>query len=285
MTYASKKGAPPKASFNLGALEIDSHSKKKMVIVIKTSELNQFYFKCKNIGEKVEWLQAMKDGQAIAKHENQVVIGNNGLKDNMARAHSVRPEDDNKLSKKIEEVKEHPSASPSDISDYDVISPFKKQKSSKSDMTGEDPLNFLTENGVIRKDEVLETLSTIFYETKMLTNESPITQGLLGLEEYASKIQQKLEEASPTSPDISKTSPKKDNSQVLISDALGEVHKLRQCLQGLVNNFEDIRERLYPVAEKVALIELEKNPYKIPGEKYKRAEIEKPKVSSCHVIF
>jgi hypothetical protein len=48
----------------------------------------------------------------------------------------------------------------------------------------------------------------------------------------------------------------------------------------LTNIHETQRGKLYPIGEKVALIELEKNPYKIPGCGYKRIEIPNRKKSS-----
>lgn len=60
-----------------------------------------------------------------------------------------------------------------------------------------------------------------------------------------------------------------------VSKAISNTLTLRDNVQHIIQSFESIREKLYPVAEKIALIELEKDPYRIPGDPYKRREVKK----------
>ena len=92
----------------------------------------------------------------------------------------------------------------------------------------------------------------------MLSNESPITKSLLGMQEATSKIQEELKQALQGSQDLSNTDSNKNSNENLLSNTMKDMSSLKQWLEKLINNFEDIRGKLYPVAEKIALIELEK---------------------------
>ena len=140
--------------------------------------------------------------------------------------------------------------------------------------------NELTQiHSVINKDEVLESLAKIFYETQMLSNDSPITKELVAIENAASKIHQDLKaclismETSNVESRIDSRSP-----QEVLTEAMGDVCNLRFCLEKLINTFEGIREKLYPPVEKVTLIELEKNHYQLPGAEFKRIILPESKV-------
>ena len=148
-------------------------------------------------------------------------------------------------------------------------------------------------NAVINKDEVLESLAKIFYETQMLSNDSPITKELVGIENAASKIHQDLK-ACLISLDPRNEDTKIDtrSPQEILTEAMGDVWNLRFCLEKLINTFEGIREKLYPPVEKVALIELEKNHYQIPGAAFKRIILQDSQVklilynsSYMHVLY
>lgn len=276
LSYSSKQGQKAKATFDLTAITISPHSKKQTVIVIDAKD-HHFFFKCKNIAEKLEWLQAMEANQFIAKHNNEVVINNpvlmkkESVKD---RAYSVLP-----TAKKLqadEETKGFAGHESDDASDDGGFSSSaspdiagtnqeNKEKQYEGELNDYPPVN-----GVIHKDEILESLAKIFYDTQMLSNDSPVTKELVGIENNASKIHDDLKgvlELLNGNENTDQLNAKA--SKDIIMEAIVDVQSLRLCLENLINNFEGIREKMYPVAEKIALIELEKNPFRIPGEPYK----------------
>lgn len=57
---------------------------------------------------------------------------------------------------------------------------------------------------------------------------------------------------------------------MMLTDVMNELGALRLNCDDLTNIHESQREMLYPIGEKVAMIELEKSPYKIPGMPYRR---------------
>lgn len=65
----------------------------------------------------------------------------------------------------------------------------------------------------------------------------------------------------------------------IIDSMNANVSDVRDKMEMLVNDYENIRGKLFPVAEKIALIELAKNPYRIPGDPYIKVQINKTDVS------
>ena len=283
MTYAPKKGAAPKMSFNMGSIKFKPHPKKQTAIVIDKPDGHHFFFKCKDIEDKLDWLRALEAAQFEARNENEVVINKSAHPSaGKARALTVTP--NSKKIKIAEEVKGDQSEEEKtdndelDVADMDGDSP--NNGSSKS-MTSP---GILKENQVISKDDILESMSKIFYETQMLSNNSPVTSELVAIENSASSIQKDLKDVLDLLNQSESEAGEAAKASVgKITAAIQDASNLRLSIEKLVNSFEGIRASLYPVAEKIALIELEKNPYRIPGGPYKRIRIQEIKVA-CSLL-
>jgi hypothetical protein len=131
---------------------------------------------------------------------------------------------------------------------------------------------------VINKDQMIEKLAEIFYQTQMLSNDSPLTKDLVGVENSASKIYSDLNIMSNKLKSKEETKGEDEDISESLDETIQDVSILRSNIEKLVNTFEDIRGKLYPIAEKVALIELEKNPFQIPGDPYRRVKLNKDQV-------
>ena len=246
---------------------------KKSVFVIHKNAGHQYWFKCKSPEEKIEWLDVLKVNQDLAIKNNVVVIGS-GIGSSVREDLSKTSPKNNIYSNSKEELKQGKDVNKylddKRLNNLGASWPPSNTKFGSSLIESDSPDN-LSLNEVINKDDVLESLAKIFYETQMLSNDSPITKELVGVESAASKIHEDLK-ALFNILDTDKTIKGEDNapnSQVKVTEAINDVLNLRNCLEKLINNFESIREKLYPAAEKVALIQLEKDPYQIPGGPYK----------------
>ena len=209
------------------------------------------------------------------------------LKENLKeRAFSVLPQDKNKLID-IDENKQHKSDESQSNGIFDnarASSPELKTKTVDL-WCDTESREILQINKAINKDEVLESLAKIFNETQMLSNDSPITKELIAIENSASKINQDIK-ACLVALDPSNKDSQTDSrsSQEILTEVMGDVCNLRFCLEKLINNFEGIREKLYPPVEKVALIELEKNHYQISGTPFKRTILPDKKVEIDYIL-
>lgn len=207
----------------------------------------------------------------MAERENTVVIkGSEKLQDDSKKQRKLtKITKPNKLDVKEESKNKHDD---SDHSDDDEFSSGKKSSPNRRKSMDV----HLIETGVIKKNEILENLSKIFYETQMISNDSPMTKELMNVENCANNLQEKLHTA--LSHLMERDSDKV--SQDKIREAINELANIRICLENLTNIHEVQREKLYPVGEKIALIELEKNPYQIPGCPYKRIQVKNKPIGS-----
>jgi hypothetical protein len=139
-----------------------------------------------------------------------------------------------------------------------------------------------TQQHVFNKDEILEGISTILYKTQILANDSPVTNSLIAIEANTASIYKDLNEIIITDPENKVT---EENQQKILNNVVGNVGDMRLQIEQLIHTFEDIREKLYPIAEKIALIELQKNPYRIPGDPYQKMQLDRKTVSAFLFLF
>jgi hypothetical protein len=139
-----------------------------------------------------------------------------------------------------------------------------------------------TQQHVFNKDEILEGISTILYKTQILANDSPVTNSLIAIEANTASIYKDLNEIIITDPENKVT---EENQQKILNNVVGNVGDMRLQIEQLIHTFEDIREKLYPIAEKIALIELQKNPYRIPGDPYQKMQLDRKTVSTFLFLF
>lgn len=188
------------------------------------------------------------------------------------RANTGKPVDTRALVDEEEKIVTNKSELESDVDSASMQGYSMKVKGKEAQSSS--PM--LNQEMVINKDQILENLSSIIYETQILSNDSPITKDLIEIESQASKINNQLEfiRVNNESAEV-----KTEESNKIIQEIAVDVSSMRLKIESLINSFEGIRAKLYPVAEKIALIELEKNPYRIPGDPYRRIQVKK-KVSS-----
>ena len=81
-----------------------------------------------------------------------------------------------------------------EVKEYDNLGetwPIENPKNLYPSIDSDSP-DWISINGAIDKDEVLESLAKIFYETQMYSNDSPVTKELVEIENSASKIYETL---------------------------------------------------------------------------------------------
>lgn len=225
-----------------------------------------------------KWLEALRVGKQIAKDTTVVVVNDNRIemaKKERKKTHFVKK--DKKLG--LEENKSSDTSDGKNVEkDYEVIDKPNTNghlhTKAMSLVDGSDSM--FTQQHVFNKDEILESISTILYKTQILGNDSPVTNSLVAIEAVASSIYKDLNGLILKDGD-SKVS--EEDQQKTLNNAVGSIGDMRIQIEKLVHTFEDIREKLYPIAEKIALIELQKNPYRIPGDPYRKVQLERKTVS------
>ena len=147
------------------------------------------------------------------------------------------------------------------------VRPSKLSSASNPDMD-----NYMASEQIFDKNEILEDLSTIFYKTQMLNNNSEMIKDFVGANKSISNILKNLEQLNLDQPE---EEPERVKN---LATVINNVTDLKGKMEIIINNYETIRGMLYPVAEKIALIELQKNPYRIPGDPYKKVQLNKKSV-------
>jgi len=253
------------------------HIKKQTVITVDKKDGHRFFFKCQNIQDKVDWLKAFEEGKNSKTVDNEIVILNkSSVGATRTRGNSLSPNDKMQLGKN-EESKGENYEEDKDNNEFEVVSNAEYADApsmNSASMVAPSP-GPLSKDQVINKDILLEKLAEIFHQTKMLSNDSPVTNELVTIQNSINSVNVKLEK---TMEGIQGDTEKKDTI-VELETAKNEVTNMLKNVENLINSFEEMRGKVYPIAEKIALIQLEKNPYRIPGEPYKKVKLDRLKVS------
>jgi hypothetical protein len=274
LTYSTKKGSPPKATINLSTISFEAHPKKNLAISIELSNGHHFFLKSEKIEDKEQWLKALKVGQETAKSTSEVVVNDNMV--GIAKRGRKNTQMPKKPSKMIKE--ENDDSEDIDDERFDIVEKGNEngQNLAKSANWVDNTESMFNQQHVFNKDEILEGISTILYKTQILANDSPVTNSLIAIEANTASIYKDLNEVIITDPENKVT---EEYQQKIINNVVGNVGDMRLQIEKLIHTFEDIREQLYPIAEKIALIELQKNPYRIPGDPYQKMQLDHKTVS------
>ena len=159
---------------------------------------------------------------------------------------------------------------------YDHIEyPPKNIHQAKLSLNSENYDSFIQEQ-ILNKDDILQSMSEIFYQTQMLSNNSPIIKELVSMDTIITQLTKNI---SDFKVDAKEGNLSESDGKRIIDSMNANVSDVRDKMEMLVNDYENIRGKLFPVAEKIALIELAKNPYRIPGDPYIKVQINKTDVS------
>ena len=193
ISYSKNKGSKARSTFSLVDIEITEKPKKKTVLVIKTNYKDTFYFKYKTVEEKNEWLEAMNEGKRRAQREDTVVIrSSEKIKDYTGGIGKLLEADDRPINRNTEDLKMNNEEHQIELADYEVINSPEEKHQLPNSFNVVAPSEEFPNAGVISKNQILQDLSKVFYETQMLSNDSPMTKTLISIEQSGNKIKDTL---------------------------------------------------------------------------------------------
>lgn len=206
---------------------------------------------------------ALKKGKEIARKSN-IVLDKSGITNPpIMKKNTVAVRDKNGLEILVNGAESNGNAIEEDKHERSSNGSPEGVKGRLSLLKDED---VVLQKEVLDKDEILEQLSTIFYQTQVLSNNSKLSKEIASMDANFKRIKDLCATSDKQAEDPSKSSQTVDEISKEVSD-------LRSKWKFVIDSYEKVRESLYPVAEKIALIELQKNPYRIPGDPYKKIQV------------
>lgn len=128
----------------------------------------------------------------------------------------------------------------------------------KAESSPQNNYDLFMKEQILSKDDILERMSEVFHQTQMLNNDSPIIKGLGKMGAIISNINENLKDLDSSS---NQENIGVSDGKRIIENMNQNMLNLQKKMEILANDYEDIRGKLFPIAEKIALIELIKNPY------------------------